>query len=103
MTHHVDPGERFFRALLWLYPPSFRRRFGDEMVEFFTDRRVEQYRRGRGPARLWMHLLADIAVNAPLLHAHALVSRATTIRPATSHDVPWSSPEYPAESSPMDT
>ena len=105
ITHSTrrDLGERLFRALLWVYPSSFRRRFAEEMVEFFKDRRVEQYRRGRGPSRLWIHLLADIALNAPLLHLHALAARRTYLRPATSHDVPWSSPEYPAETQPMDT
>lgn len=105
MTRDAKPdrGERIFRLLLWIYPPSFRRRFGDEMVEFFNERRVEQYRRGSGLTRLWLHLIADMAVNAPLLHVHALAARRTAIRPATSRDVPWSSPEYPAETQPMDT
>jgi putative ABC transport system permease protein len=103
MTRHRDSGERVFRALLRLYPPAFRRRFGDEMVEFFAARRVEQYQRGRSSARLWMYLLADIALNAPLLHVHALVARRAALRPVTSRDVPWSSPEYPAETHPMDT
>ena len=102
MTGHRDVGERAFRLLLRIYPPTFRRRFGEEMVEFFRERRIEQYRRRRGPSRLWAHLLADMAVNAPLLHARALLARATALRPATSRDVPWSDPEYPAESRSME-
>lgn len=29
--------EHFYRALLWLYPPSFRREFADEMALVFAD------------------------------------------------------------------
>jgi putative ABC transport system permease protein len=93
-----DIGERAFRALLRLYPRSFRERFLDEMVEFFRARRDEQRHRNgaRGLARLWLHLVADIALNAPLQHLRAL--RATSAR-----DLPWASPEYPEETRPMDT
>jgi putative ABC transport system permease protein len=42
-------------------------------------------------------------MNAPLLHVHALAARRIATRPATSRDVPWSSPEYPAETNTMDT
>src|SRR5205085_8950819 len=74
------------------------------MVEFFRERRVEQYRNGaRGAIRLWLHLIADIAVNAPLMHVHAIAARTHDLQPATSRDVPWSSPEYPAETRPMET
>ena len=100
-----DPGEQFFRALLVVYPRDFRARFAEEMVEFFRERRVEQYRNGaRGAIRLWLHLIVDIAVSAPVLHARAALSHSRT--PALSHsslDVPWSSPEYPAETRPMET
>jgi putative ABC transport system permease protein len=74
------------------------------MIEFFRARCVEQYRSGpRRAVRLWLHLLADIAVNAPVLHVHALLTRTSNLAPATSADVPWSSPEYPAETRPMET
>jgi putative ABC transport system permease protein len=97
-------GERVFRALLLVYPAAFRARFGEEMVDFFRERRAEQYRNGtRGVVRLWAHLVADIAVNAPLLHVHAIAARTHDLQPATSRDVPWSSPEYPAETRPMET
>jgi putative ABC transport system permease protein len=97
-------GERAFRALLVVYPRDFRARFTDEMVEFFRERRVEQYRNGaRGAVRLWWHLLTDIAVNAPVLHVHAIAARSQNLQAATARDVPWSSPEYPAETRPMET
>jgi predicted permease len=97
-------GERFFRALLIVYPRDFRARFTEEMVEFFRERRMEQYRNGpRGAVRLWLHLFADIALNAPSLHIRAALSP-SALRPLpSSFDVPWSSPEYPAETRPMET
>jgi putative ABC transport system permease protein len=99
-----DLPERVFRALLLVYPRAFRARFTEEMVDFFRERRVEQYRNGlRGTIRLWLHLLADIAINAPVLHLHAMAARRHDLRPATSRDVPWSSPEYPEETRPMAT
>jgi putative ABC transport system permease protein len=39
--------ERFYRALLRLYPPAFRDEFGDAMVEFFRDRMSQSRGRGR--------------------------------------------------------
>jgi len=89
--------ERAFRALLLLYPPAFRRRFMEEMVEFFHARRLEQrHQHGvRGLTRLWLHLVADIALNAPLQHVRAW-------RSTSARDLPWASPEYPAETHPMD-
>jgi hypothetical protein len=39
------PAERLYAALLWLYPPSFRRRFGLDMRELFRDSHREASRR----------------------------------------------------------
>src|SRR4029078_10460894 len=95
MTRSHDLGERCFHALLLLYPRSFRARFGDEMLEFFRLRRAEQQRRGpRGVARFWMHLVLDIAFNAPTQHVRAL-------RVTTARDLPWAALEYPEETRPM--
>jgi putative ABC transport system permease protein len=93
-----DAGERAFRLLLRLYPRSFRERFEEDMVEFYRARRGEQRHRygARGPARLWAHLLADVAINAPRQHVRAL--SATSAR-----ELPWASPNYPQETYPMDT
>jgi len=98
MTDRDDIGARAFRALLHLYPRSFRERFEDEMVEFFHARRWEQRQRfgARGHARLWLHLLADMTLNAPRQHLRAL-------RSTSAHDLPWASPDYPTETYPMDT
>jgi putative ABC transport system permease protein len=100
----MKPGERVFRTLLLVYPREFRARFTEEMVEFFRERRLEQQRNGmRGLVRLWAHLLADIAINAPSLHLRTTLSRSALRAPPSPHDVPWSSPFYPAESRPMET
>jgi putative ABC transport system permease protein len=91
-------GEWVFRGLLRLYPRVFRDRFLDEMVEFFHDRRNEQRHRSgaRGIARLWLHVIADIAISAPKQHVRAL-------RAASARELPWASPEYPEETHTMDT
>ena len=54
----MNMGERLFRALLSLYPASFRQRFGSEMLEFFRVRRDA----ARSPAAriaLWAAVLYD--------------------------------------------
>ncbi|HEU4995094.1 MAG TPA: ABC transporter permease [Gemmatimonadaceae bacterium] len=97
MRSNPARGERLFRALLLLYPRSFRDRFMDEMLEFFRAR-CDEARKQRGAyglARLWMHLVADIAVNAPLQHVRAF-------RSTSARELPWASPFYPEESHPMD-
>lgn len=92
-----DPGASAFRALLRLYPRAFRDRFEGEMVDFFSARRAEQrHRRGAwGIARLWLHLVADIAFNAPRQHLVAL-------RDTSAGQLPWASPDYPQETHSMD-
>ena len=78
-------GERVFRALLLLYPRSFRDRFMDEMLDFFRARHDEQRHRfgARGLVRLWTHLIADIGINAPLQHVRALRSTSARCRRAS--------------------
>lgn len=65
------PGmERVYRALLQLYPPEFRQRFGDDMVQLFHDR-LRDARAGRvrgGVAGAWLKLLVDVAATAPSEH-----------------------------------
>jgi predicted permease len=53
---------RLYAALLWLYPPAFRRQFGPDMRELFIDRwRAEFGRDGwRGVVVLWCRVLADL-------------------------------------------
>jgi putative ABC transport system permease protein len=96
--HAADAGERAFRALLRLYPRSFRARFGEEMTEFYLDQRMEPRHSGSAfaAARLWLHLVADIALSAPLEHWRAF-TRTPTDRPS------WASPDYPPQTYPMET
>jgi len=52
------PGERLFRALFHLYPSAFRARYGEEMLDFYRERR-----RAAGPG-LWPGLLVNLLYNA---------------------------------------
>jgi putative ABC transport system permease protein len=94
----MDVGERAFRALLRLYPRSFRRRYGDDMVLFFLERRNEQRHRGSefAVARLWLHLIVDVAMSAPIEHWRSL-TRTPTDKPS------WTSQNYPPETYPMES
>ena len=97
MSRRAPLGERAFRALLFLYPASFRGRFGAEMLEFYRERRAEQWQRhgARMPWRLWAHLFRDLLIAAPLQHVRAL-------RHASAREFPWASPDYPPETRPME-
>jgi len=92
-----DFSERIFTALLVCYPPQFRARFGNEMLAFFRARRAEaRHRHGfRGTLRLWLHLVLDVLVSAPIEWFRLLTSTAKGegLEP-TEVDVPWSSPFY---------
>ena len=52
------PGERLYRALLHLYPASFRRRYGAEMLAFYRERRRT------GGARVWPRVFLDLVLSA---------------------------------------
>jgi predicted permease len=61
-----------YRALLHLYPASFRAEYGDEMRALFARRRRD--RTGFFPTLgLWLEALGDVAVNA--LYAHGDILR----------------------------
>jgi putative ABC transport system permease protein len=62
---------RAYRALLRLYPASFRAEYGEEMAALFARRR----RDARGPlgaALLWLEAVVDVALNAARVHADLL-------------------------------
>lgn len=60
------PGSRLYRRLLLLYPPPFRRAWGEEMTDLATA--LLQRARARaglgGVLRLWLRLLGDLALGA---------------------------------------
>ena len=62
---------RLYRALLHLYPASFRAEYGDEMAAIFAERR-----RDAGgffsAAVLWLETLADVVANAVRAHGDLL-------------------------------
>ena len=49
-----------YRALLLLYPPSFRREYGSLMVQAFSDRVKE-----RGGVRAWILIAGDLSLSVP--------------------------------------
>ena len=70
-----DPGARLYRLLLRLYPGEFRRRYQEEMLEFYRARR---HAAGSGPGngmRLWLRLVADVFASAVAEHGTALSAR----------------------------
>jgi hypothetical protein len=65
---NVRTHARIFRALLHLYPSSFRVSYGDEMTHFFLDRVAGARTRGgrAAVARLWWRTAVDIVRTAAL-------------------------------------
>jgi putative ABC transport system permease protein len=57
--------ERWFRALLTLYPADFRDEMGDGFVEAYLDRTVSAAARGGAPrvAGVWLRALGDSVIN----------------------------------------
>jgi putative ABC transport system permease protein len=63
----VSRGERLYRALLRLYPPTFRREYGQDLMQGFRDRRAEARHRGAGGrGRLGMLIVGDLLRSVPL-------------------------------------
>ncbi|HEY7851066.1 MAG TPA: Clp protease N-terminal domain-containing protein, partial [Ktedonobacterales bacterium] len=58
---------RLYRALLWLYPPSLRRAYGDDMLQLFRDTLRDDIARSGPPGalRAWGVTLADLATSLP--------------------------------------
>ena len=64
---------RFYRALLHLYPRSFRAEYGDELATVFATHRRDA--RGLlGAIQTWMLAIADVVPNALAVHADILVA-----------------------------
>lgn len=75
--------EKIYAWLLHLYPSHFRETYGEEALQLFRDRLRDE----RGffqTLRLWLDLLADLAISVPRQHRHvqpALI-RASALRHA---------------------
>jgi predicted permease len=69
--------ERIYAALMRVYPRAFRDQYGDEMLDYFRDRRRDERERAGsgGVARLWSRAVFDLASTA--LHEHVVAARAT--------------------------
>ena len=62
-------GARIYALLLYLYPTSFRREYGDSMLQLFEDQR-RAVRGGGGYAMLWWKTLRDLVVSVPAAHSN---------------------------------
>jgi Peptidase family S41 len=62
--------EKLYACLLRLYPSQFREAYGDEALQVFRDR-ARQEKGAFASFRLWLDLLADLAVSLPREYAHA--------------------------------
>ena len=58
---------RLYRALLHVYPASFRATYGAEMAALFARRRADAPD-ATAAALVWLEAVADVAHNAPVLH-----------------------------------
>jgi hypothetical protein len=72
MTHRS-----VYRRLLRLYPASFRRHYGESMVQLFCDQlRDEAQHRSRAAAtRVWWQTLRDLAVSIPRQRIEVFMSK----------------------------
>ena len=65
--------EKLYRFLLTLYPHTFRRAYGAEMLRLVGDRARSEH--GFLPGlRLWLDLLRDLAISLPREYSHAPVA-----------------------------
>ena len=60
------------RALMRLYPPDFRRRYGDAMLEFQRERFVGARAAGEPAIRVWWRAIADVTTTLFTEWAHEL-------------------------------
>jgi hypothetical protein len=60
---------RLYALLLHLYPASFRREYGEAMLQLFNDQR-RAARGAGGHAMLWFKVLRDLAQSVPAVHSN---------------------------------
>jgi Peptidase family S41/N-terminal domain of Peptidase_S41 in eukaryotic IRBP len=75
--------EKIYALLLRLYPSHFREAYGDEALQLFRDRARDEKGLVAG-VRLWLDLLADLALSVPgeYFHAQPALSAASAHRRA---------------------
>lgn len=82
---------RVYRALLHAYPPAFRARFSEEMVQLFGDqlREAENGAAPGGSARVWLRSLVDLAVTSASEHLrrNRIVAHSLATSPSISSRV----------------
>jgi hypothetical protein len=61
-------GSRLYALLLYLYPSSFRREYGESMLQLFNDQRRAVDGAG-GYAMLWLKTLRDLLLSVPAAHS----------------------------------
>ena len=68
--------EHVYRRLLRIYPPTFRERYGEDMVELFGTqlREARSSPLGEGTIRLWSRSLADVLSTASSQHLGELAA-----------------------------
>jgi hypothetical protein len=59
---------RAYRALVWLYPPRFRREYGESMTQLYSD-----LERARAQRPFW-RVLAELAITVPYQYWEAFVA-----------------------------
>jgi hypothetical protein len=62
-------GARLYALLLYLYPKSFRREYGESMLQLFNDR-LRAVDGAGGYAMLWLKMLRDLMQSVPAAHAN---------------------------------
>ncbi len=76
-------GERLYRALLRLYPPRFRGRYADDMVEFYRDR-VDGEAGVRRLARVWLSVVPDLIATAAAEWGAVALGRSSPVAPVAT-------------------
>jgi hypothetical protein len=64
-------GARLYALLLYLYPTSFRREYGESMLQLFNDQSRAVQGAG-GYAMLWLKMLRDLVLSVPAAHSNTV-------------------------------
>jgi hypothetical protein len=69
-SRSVERSVRIYRALIKVYPASFRDEYGDEMIHVFRDLATDAWLRRRrvGLLALWFRVIADLVRTVPKQH-----------------------------------